>query len=121
MKATQKSSRIPVPKRPSLPRLSDQLSVAFLEAVDRQIWHKKALDAFASHAFTGAPNTERWCSRCTLMLPPDWKDARKPVPLHCDDPRIRPVPAIYIYDEGNPVNGVRLCDPGYAGAKVMRA
>lgn len=88
------------------------------DAVANHIWRRDALDAFETHSFTGSPGTERWCTRCTLMLAPDWKDPKKPVPLPCGDPRIAPVLAVYGYEDGNPVNGLRLVDPNYAGAKV---
>lgn len=90
----------------------------FADAIDTHLWRTQALDMFESHSFTGKPGTERWCTRCTLMLPPDWKVPNKPLPPQCGDPRIQPVPAMYDYIDGNPVNGIRLADPNYSGAKV---
>lgn len=95
--------------------------VVLQDAVANHVWRREALDAYETHSFTGSPGTERWCARCTLMLAPDWKDPKKPVPLPCGDPRITPVPAVYEYSDGNPVNGLRLADPQYAGAKTKEA
>ena len=93
-------------------------STTFADAVTAHVWRREALDAFESHSFTGTPQTQRWCTRCTLVLQPGWKDPRKPVPLHCGDSRIRPHPAVYEYADGNPVNGLRPADPHYSGAKI---
>lgn len=111
--------KAPAPIGRAVPRkVTPHWSATFADAINTHIWRKEALDAFESHSFTGKPGTERWCTRCTLMLPPDWKDPKKPVPLPCGDPRIRPVPAMYAYVDGNPLQGVRLADPAYSGAKV---
>jgi hypothetical protein len=90
----------------------------FADAIDTHLWRKAALDMFESHMFTGKPGEARWCCRCTLQLAPDWKVPGKALAPKCGDPRILPVPAVYEYVEGNPVNGVRLADPNYAGAKL---
>lgn len=77
---------VPAPKR-------EHWSTTFADAINAHVWRREALDAFESHSFTGTPQTERWCTRCTLVLQPGWKDPSKPVPLHCGDPAIRFVPA----------------------------
>lgn len=95
MSPIQQASRIPAPigRAPARKVPADTAKAA---------WSEKALGAFASHSFTGKPDTERWCTRCALVLPADWLDARKPVPLACGDARIVPRRAVYeyVFDNG---------------------
>lgn len=98
----------PVPTAEPSAARGPEMGAGGVEANDAHTWRQAALDMFESHSFVGNPGTERWCTRCTLMLPPDWKDVAKAVPPQCGDPRIRFAPAFYTYVDGHPVNGIRL-------------
>lgn len=112
-------SPAPVGTAPAIKMNLAKASALFADTINHHLWTATALDVFESHSFTGHPGEARWCSRCTLALPAEWKKPGGPLPPKCGSPKVVAVPAMYSYARDDGAVTLRPVDANYAGAKVV--
>lgn len=116
----QTTSRVaaPVGTAPSRRMNLGEAVAVFSSTINHHVWTANALDVFETHSFTGHPGEARWCSRCTLALPADWKKPGGPLPPKCGSATIMPKLAMYTYARDAGEVTLKPADAGYTGATV---